>query len=71
MDALSGYDVVITTYHVVASESRPRKDKNNPDGQMKRGVLFQRAWHRVVLDEAHMGILCSDWFLYTIVLCVL
>ncbi len=48
---LASYDVVITTYNVVASEFDKRSKK------MKNGgvsPLQQTNWFRIVLDEAHM-----------------
>ncbi|KAJ7217931.1 SNF2 family N-terminal domain-containing protein [Mycena pura] len=52
---LQQFDVVITTYQVVAGEH----DERDPDGPSKKKKklqqsLFDVRWKRVVLDEAHM-----------------
>jgi SNF2 family DNA or RNA helicase len=50
------FDVVITTYSVVGSESQisKMKDRKNLalDDLIDPGVLFRHSWYRVVLDEA-------------------
>lgn len=43
-DDLDSYDVVITTYNIVATEFKDKKD----------AALFRTKWRRVVLDEAHV-----------------
>jgi SNF2 family DNA or RNA helicase len=48
-EKLKGYDVVITTYQVLASEHASCGD--GPDG-LKKGC-FGVHWYRVILDEAH------------------
>ncbi|GKT44856.1 putative ATP-dependent RNA helicase [Colletotrichum spaethianum] len=47
---LDQYDIVITTYNVVASEWRTSKQ----GGRSLRLNLLSSKWHRVILDEAHM-----------------
>jgi SNF2 family DNA or RNA helicase len=48
-EKLKGYDVVITTYQVLASEHASCGE--GPDG-LKKGC-FAVQWYRVILDEAH------------------
>ncbi|KAK7517645.1 SNF2 family N-terminal domain-containing protein [Phyllosticta citriasiana] len=47
-DELKKYDVVITTYHVIASEHAASSDADGP----RVGCLGVH-WYRVMLDEAH------------------
>ncbi|KAK7535245.1 SNF2 family N-terminal domain-containing protein [Phyllosticta citribraziliensis] len=47
-DELKKYDVVITTYHVIASEHSASSDADGP-----RVGCFGVHWYRVMLDEAH------------------
>lgn len=55
VDRFKDYDVVITTYGTVGSECKLKsktKQSSAPDELADSGVLFQRRWFRVVLDEA-------------------
>ncbi|KAJ7287410.1 SNF2 family N-terminal domain-containing protein [Mycena rebaudengoi] len=51
---LTKYDVVITTYQVVAGE-HDEKDSSGPSKKKKKvdRSLFEVKWKRIVLDEAH------------------
>jgi SWI/SNF-related matrix-associated actin-dependent regulator of chromatin subfamily A3 len=51
---LPKYDVVITTYQVVAGE-HDEKDSSGPSKKKKKvdRSLFEVKWKRIVLDEAH------------------
>lgn len=45
------YDIVVTTYNIVALEWKKFKEERTPDGA---SLLFRTFWHRVILDEAHV-----------------
>ncbi|KAF0325304.1 WD domain-containing protein, partial [Colletotrichum asianum] len=48
----SQYDVVITTYNVVAAEWKDFK-RSRPERSFRPNLITSK-WHRVILDEAHM-----------------
>ncbi|KAI9886665.1 MAG: hypothetical protein M1823_001508 [Watsoniomyces obsoletus] len=52
INRLGKYDIVITTYNVVASEFNRRGKNMKKDGAVS--PLQQTNWFRIVLDEAHM-----------------
>jgi SWI/SNF-related matrix-associated actin-dependent regulator of chromatin subfamily A3 len=49
LERFSQYNIVITTYNVVASEWKERNRATRRQGQSRR--LHSFAWHRIVLDE--------------------
>ncbi|XP_068946346.1 transcription termination factor 2 [Petaurus breviceps papuanus] len=57
-DVLSRYDIVITTYSLLAKEIPTRKEEGSipaKDACVKDSIspLFQIVWARIILDEAH------------------
>ncbi|EXJ71754.1 uncharacterized protein A1O5_05564 [Cladophialophora psammophila CBS 110553] len=47
--SLGSYDIVITTYETLMGQLKKHNDPKWTDG-----TLFSFAWHRIVLDEAHI-----------------
>uniref|UniRef100_A0A663LK84 Transcription termination factor 2 n=1 Tax=Athene cunicularia TaxID=194338 RepID=A0A663LK84_ATHCN len=53
-EALSEYDVVITTFSLLTKEVPTRKEEGEvPSGSTPCSPLLRVAWARVILDEAH------------------
>ncbi|KAI9139256.1 SNF2 family N-terminal domain-containing protein [Paraphysoderma sedebokerense] len=50
LDELGNYDIVITTYQVLAQEYRDEKVK----GRRQAQVLTKMRWRRIILDEGHV-----------------
>jgi len=48
---LQDYDIVVTTYNIVALEWKSHKA---PRSQTSSSLLFSTFWHRIILDEAHV-----------------
>ncbi|KAJ3085528.1 hypothetical protein HK102_014080 [Quaeritorhiza haematococci] len=64
---LQKFDVVITTYHIMAgewpAEKKGKKAKgaeenedvdDDPIAERDKGPLYRIKWHRIILDEAHL-----------------
>ena len=54
LDQIKEYDVVITTYNIIAMEYMDETDENRDDMREQFGCGLQYIdWRRVILDEAH------------------
>jgi SNF2 family DNA or RNA helicase len=53
---LSSFDVVLTTYETIRAE-HVQADSPSKDGQ---GVIHSVIWHRVVLDEGTLRVMCDS-----------
>nr|POF17798.1 putative swi/snf-related matrix-associated actin-dependent regulator [Quercus suber] len=56
-EALSKYDVVITTYQTLAADYMPRgkgSSKKQPERKLRATGLYSMEWRRVILDEGHI-----------------
>nr|POF04824.1 isoform 2 of helicase-like transcription factor [Quercus suber] len=56
-EALSKYDVVITTYQTLATDYMPRKkgsSNKQPARELRPTGLYSMEWRRVILDEGHI-----------------